>query len=189
MGTLPYISRTAESDTVATKNSPSKIKPSVESVAASAKQQSDTFNKAAEAFHQRDFKKAKELFEQAAEGPTREMAFSARNHVRMCEQRLAKSDVKLEAPEDLYTFAITLMNKQDFAGAVPHLEKALAGREMDHYHYALAVAHGQAGNIEKAAQHLRRALDLQPRNRSLALSDGDFAETARHPVIREILQR
>jgi len=174
---------------VATKNSPSKTKPSAESVAALAQQQADAFSKAAEAFHQRDFRKAKELFEQAAAGPTREMAFSARNHLRMCEQRLAKAEVKLESPEDLYTFAVTLMNKQDFAGAVPHLEKALATQPADHYHYALAVAYGQTGQIDKAAQHLRRALDLQPRNRALALGDGDFAETARHPMIREILQR
>lgn len=174
---------------MATKNSPSKTKPSAESAAASLKQQSDAFNKAAEAFHHRDFKKAKELFEQAAEGPNREMGFSARNHIRMCEQRLAKAEVKLDSPEELYTFAVALMNRQDFAAAVPHLEKAIAGHEADHYHYALAVAYGQTGNIDKAAQHLKRALDIQPRNRSLALSDSDFAETARNPLIREILQR
>jgi tetratricopeptide (TPR) repeat protein len=178
-----------QSQTVATKNSPSKTKPSADSVAASLKQQTDTFNKAAEAFHQRDFKKAKDLFEQAADGPNREMGFSARNHLRMCEQRLAKREVKLETAEDHYTFAVTLMNRQDFSGALPHLEKAVSGADADHYHYALAVAHGQTGNVEKAAHHLRRALDLQPRNRNLALSDNDFAETARHPQIREILQR
>ena len=107
----------------------------------------------------------------------------------MCEQRLAKSEVKLESAEDLYTYAVALMNKQDFAGAVPHLEKAVAARGADYYHYALAVAYGQTGQIDKAAQQLRRALELQPRNRAVALSDSDFLETARHPQIREILGR
>lgn len=174
---------------MATKNSPAKSKPAAEAVNAGLKQQNDTFNKAMEAFHARDFKKAKDLFAQASEGPSREMGFAARTHLRMCEQRLAKAEVRLEAPEDLYTFAVALMNRQDFAAAVPHLEKALKVNEADHYHYAIAICLGHTGHADQATEHFRRALELQPRNRALALGDPDFAELARTPQIRELLQR
>ena len=43
------------------------------------------------AFHQRDFRKALPLFERATQGPVKEMAHSARTHLRMCESRLANA--------------------------------------------------------------------------------------------------
>ena len=174
---------------MATKNSPSKPKPAADTLAAGIKAQTDTFNKAMESFHQRDFKKAKDLFAQAADGPSREMGYAARTHLRMCEQRLTKAEVRLEAPEDLYTFAVTLMNRLDFAGAQSYLQKAINTSEADHYHYALAICLGHTASIDQAVQHFRRALELQPKNRALALSDPDFSELARNPQIRELLQR
>ena len=150
--------------------------------------QLDNFNRAVEAFHQRDFKKAKELFESAANGPAREVAFSARTHLRMCEQRLERDKVNLQSPEDFYAYATALVNRQQFAEAIPYLEKALAAHEADHYHYSLALCQGQTGNLDAAVRHLARAIDLSPRNRGLASTDSDFVELLRQPQIRELLQ-
>jgi len=158
-------------------------------MAAAQKQQSDQYNRAMQAFHQRDFKKAKELFAEAAEGPVREMAFAAKTHLKMCEQRLAKVEVKLETPEEAYNYAVALMNRRDYSGAVTNLELALRSSDADHYHYALAIAQWHAGAQDKAVEHFRRALALQPRTRSQALTDPDFSELARHPQIRELLQK
>ena len=142
-----------------------------------------------EAFQQRDFKRAKDLLTQAIEGPAREKSFAARTHVRMCEHRLAQGEIRLETPEENYNFAVTMMNRRDFSGALPYFEKALRAQEADHYHYALAICLGHLGNIDQAAEHFRRALELQPRNRALALSDADFSDLARNSQIRELLQR
>jgi hypothetical protein len=53
----------------------------------------------------------------------------------------------------------------------------------------MSIAQWHTGNQEKAIEHFRRAVTLQPRNRSVALSDPDFAELARNPQIRELLQK
>lgn len=149
--------------------------------------QLETFNRAMEAFHQRDFKKAKDLFETAANGPAREVAFSAKTHARMCEQRLAKDAMKFDSPEDYYAYATALANRQQYREAIPLLLKALQLREADHYHYALALCLGQSGDLDGAMRHLSRAIEIAPRNRGLASTDPDWAELIRQPKIRELL--
>lgn len=150
--------------------------------------QLEAFNRAMEAFHQRDFKRAQELFETASKGPAREVAFSARQHMNMCEQRLAKANVQFESPEDYYAYATTLVNRQQYSEAIPYLQKALEAHEADHYHYAMALCQGQSGHIDAAVRHLARAIDLSPRNRGLASTDADFTELLKQPQIRELLQ-
>src|SRR5690242_20836864 len=48
-------------------------------------------------------------------------------------------------------------------------------RSADHVLYALALAKGLAGDIDGAHDHLKRAIDLEPRNRISARQDADFA--------------
>lgn len=140
-------------------------------------------------FHAREFSEAKRYFEQAAAGPAREIAFSAKTHLRMCEQRLeTAAPPKLESPEDRYNYAITLLNERRFDQARHQLELALRDQEADHYLYALAVAIGNLGDIQEAARHLRRSIELSPKNRVVAHNDPDFAELARHGEIRALLQ-
>ena len=140
-------------------------------------------------FHARDFKKALQLFEKAAEGPLRDMAAAARTHAKMCEQRLARAAVVLESHDDYYNYAVSLMNRQDHRSAYEHFEKSLALKETDYAHYGLAACNGFLGRVEEAARHLRRAIEMRPDNRAAAHNDPDFAELNRQPVIRELLQQ
>ena len=138
-------------------------------------------------FHQRDFRRALPLFEQAAEGPVMGMVHSARTHLRMCESRLANSDPSSRDSEQNYHFGIAQVNLRNFAAAVAALEASVKQRETDYAQYALAVALGNLGKVDQAVPHLRRAIQMQPRNRTAALTDPDFHELAKHQPIRDLL--
>jgi tetratricopeptide (TPR) repeat protein len=140
------------------------------------------------AFHARDFARAKQFFEASLEGTAKEVNYAAKQHLLMCEKRLASAAVHLESAEDYYNFAVSLMNKRDGEGAAQHLEKALQLGEADYMHLAMAVALGMRHDISGAARHLQRAIEIHPRNRIAAHNDPDFAELMQHTAIRELLQ-
>jgi tetratricopeptide (TPR) repeat protein len=149
--------------------------------------QQRSFDNAMQAFHMRDFAKAKQLFESSLEGPVKEIGYAARQHLLMCQQRLAKPAVKLESAEDLYNYGISQMNKRDLDGAQASFEKALRQDDADYVHYALALVMGFKNDVASAATHLRRAIEISPRNRVAAHNDPDFAELLQHAQIRELL--
>ncbi len=150
--------------------------------------QASLYEKAMKLFHSGQFAKAAKLFESVDEGPHREMAHAARAHRTVCERRLAAQQFEPSTPEERYDYAIALINGRRFEQAREHLTKALAQvKDGDHIHYALAICYGVEGDIEKAADHLRRAVELQPKNMVLARSDPDFAPFAQNSLIREIL--
>lgn len=150
--------------------------------------QQQLFDEAIQAFHAREFARAKPLFEAAARGANREMAHSARLHARMCEHRISNAPPVLESVEEMYNFAVALMNRGEFAAAEGHLQRALdqAGNA-DHLHYAMALCRGRQGDIEGAHRHLKRAIELEPRNRAQARADADFADLVRRPEISGLL--
>ncbi len=154
-------------------------------LAPSAQQKS--FDAAMQSFHMRDFAKAKQQFETALEGPLKEIGHAAKQHLLMCQQRLAKSPAKLDNAEDLYNFGISQMNKRDLDGAQLSFEKALKHDDADFVHYALALVMGAKHDIAGAVTHLKRAIEIAPRNRVAAHNDPDFAELMQHAPIRELL--
>ena len=154
-----------------------------------AQEQSDLFGQAIALFHARDFGRAGSLFEKAAVGPSVDIAHSARVYRRVCEQRLASAPPVLKMAEEYYDYAIRLLNERKPDAAEPYLiEAARLSPEQDHIHYSLALCHGMQGEIQDAYAHLRRAVELDPRNRSQARNDPDFAEFARHPLFDDLLR-
>lgn len=148
------------------------------------------FESAVGLLHAGNFAKAKALFEQAAKGPGLEMAHSARVRARMCERRIAREEVSLRTPEDLYGYAIALINERQLQSAEQYLQRALAlAPRGDHIYYALALCRGLSGDVEGAYAHMRRAIELQPRNRAVARNDPDFAEIGPQPPLSELLYR
>ena len=149
--------------------------------------QTERFNRAMALFHARDFRKARDLFAQASEGPAKEIVFAAKSHLRMCEQRLERSAPKPETPEDYYTLGVALTNARRLDEARHAFEQALRSREADHYHYGLSVCLALSGDADAAARHLSRAIELQPTNRTVARNDSDLAPYLQLPVIQAAL--
>jgi tetratricopeptide (TPR) repeat protein len=150
--------------------------------AASSPNQFGSFEAAMKLFHARQFKEARNLFVQAAGGPERDVANRARLHIAMCERRLQQATVNLGSAEDNYNYGVALINSRNLAEARAHLEKALEmSPGADHIHYALALAQALAGDLTNAQQNLKRAIELEPRNRLIARQDADFAPLANLP--------
>ena len=57
----------------------------------------------------------------------------------------------------------------------------------DYIHYALALAHAMAGEPAGALEHLKRAIELEPKNRLMARQDTDFGAIAGQPTFQALL--
>lgn len=182
--------KTAKGSGSVTKQAKATAKSAARAVAVESQElrlQSERFTKAMEAFHARDLKKARDLFGQAADGPNREMSYVARDHQRMCEQRLERLSIKLDSPEDYYASGVAFTTQGKLPEAKKALEQAIKLRNADHYHYALALCLGLMGDIGGSAHELRTAIEMEPANRLAARRDPDFAELLPHAAIRALV--
>ena len=139
-------------------------------------------------FHARELQQARTLFQRAVEGPERDVAQRAQLHIAMCDRRLRQETVSLRSAEDYYNYAIALINQRKLAEAREHLEKALAiAPRADHVHYALAAVHALSGDAAGAHENLKRAIEIEPRNRIMARQDADFAQVASQAIFEALL--
>lgn len=153
-----------------------------------AQTQVKSFEHAVRLFHSRKFAEARDLFSAATVGPNREMAHNAALHVRMCESRLSKPVVDVHTAEEHYNYGVAMINVRNLTEAQQHLEAALKLEpQKDYIYYALALAKGLAGDIEGAHENLKRAIELDPRNRIAARQDADFAGITNQPQIHDLL--
>lgn len=152
------------------------------------REQAELFDRAMKLFHAAGYGAARDLFERAALGPLAAMAHSAQLHAAMCTRRVASREPSLHTPEEHYDYAIALINQRRFTEAERHLTEAAARiPDADHVHYALALCRGLAGDLRGAYRHLRRAIEIAPRNRTAARNDPDFAGIARLSPLLELL--
>ena len=146
------------------------------------------FEAAMKRFHARQFAEARVLFQQAAAGAERDVAQRAQLHIAMCDRRLQQTTVSFGTAEEYYTYGVALINTRNVAEARTQLEKALAiAPGSEHIHYALALAQALAGDLANAQVNLRRAIELEPRNRLIARQDADFAPLAHQAPFRSLL--
>jgi tetratricopeptide (TPR) repeat protein len=146
------------------------------------------FEAAMKLFHARKLKEARDLFQQATNGPERDVAQRANLHMAMCDRRLQQATVSLGSAEDYYNYGIALINSRNLAEARKHLEKGVEiSPAADHIHYALAVAQALAGDLNAAFGSLQRAIELEPRNRLTARQDADLASLTNQPPFSGLL--
>src|SRR5262249_30685362 len=146
------------------------------------------FESAMKFFHSRKFREAREAFLQAKEGPQRDIAQRADLHIRMCDRRLQSAAVTPSSAEELYTYGVALLNTRNLATAQQNLQKALdLAPDTDHIHYAMALCKALSGDLAGAHHHLKRAIDLEPRNRLAAKQDADFAPFTHQAPLDELL--
>jgi len=153
-----------------------------------AQKQLGSFEAAMKLFHARKLKEARDLFLQSAQGPERDVAHRSRLHANMCEQRLQQIVPSLRSAEDFYNYAVALLNTRQIDEARTHLERALQmTRDADHVLYALAVTQALSGDASGAHDHLKRAIELEPKNRLLARQDGDFSSLSGQAPFQALL--
>ena len=173
---------------------PQAPKPSVSRAAVAVAQplngqkQLGNFEAAMKLFHARKLREARELFVMAAEGPERDVAQRAKLHMAMCDRRLQSETPALGSAEDHYNYGVALINTRNLSEARTHLQKALEmAPHSDHIHYALALAQALGGDSHNAFENLKRAIELEPRNRLIARQDADFAPLANQAPFDSLL--
>jgi len=140
------------------------------------------FDAAIKLFHARNLKEAREFFLRATKGPERDVAQRAQLHAAMCDRRLEQAAPVLRTAEEHYNYGVALFNTRDVRGAREHLETALRlAPDADHIYYALGVAQALMGDVADAHESVRRAIELEPRNRIIARHDADLAPLAGQP--------
>lgn len=139
-------------------------------------------------FQKHNYEKAKEVFAKLAGGSAHEVASRARVYLRMCEQKLGRTQSAPRTAADYYNLGVAQLNARNLDAAIEYLNKAerLAANQ-DHVRYALAAAHALLGNVEAALEHLKVALDLRPANRFLARRDDDLRPLAHDPRFQRLL--
>jgi tetratricopeptide (TPR) repeat protein len=153
-----------------------------------AENQLGSFEAAMKLFHARDFKPARDLFLQTANGPERDVAHRARLHAVMCDRRLEQAAPNLRSAEDYYTYGVAQLNVRKVAEARALLEQALQlAPGADHIYYALALAQALGGDLAGAHENMKRAIELEPCNRIMARQDADFAPLANQPPFDVLL--
>jgi tetratricopeptide (TPR) repeat protein len=163
-------------------------KPGASNAAPNGVRQMAAFEAAMKLFHTRKLKEARELFHQATIGPERDVAQRANLHMAMCDRRLQQTVVALGSAEDYYNYGIALINSRNLPEARAHLEKGLQiSPGSDHIHYALAVAQALSGDLHGAHDSLKRAIEIEPRNRLAARQDSDLAPLANQPLFSVLL--
>ena len=128
-------------------------------------------------------------FQKIVEGPNSSLRHRAEVHAQICRRQIESNKVKLTTVDDYYNYGIKLVNDGQLDEAERHFRKALKmAPKSDHLHYACAVARALSGDAEGASVNLKRAIELNARNRRLARGDSDFSKILRHPLITELLR-
>ena len=105
----------------------------------------------------------------------RELLERARLYLKVCERELEPKEPSPKTADEWVYAATVAQNSGDDATALRHLQRALAeDARHDHAHYMMAVASAQRQDTAAALDHLRRAVSLNPENRSRARQDPDL---------------
>ena len=139
-------------------------------------------------FRSQNFALAKAAFERALEGPQRELTHNSRLHIAMCERRMQSAQAEFATAEENYNYAIARLNTRDLSTSRRYFEAALAmAPNGDHIYYGLSLCCGLSGDLQGCYENLKRAIDMQPRNRLIARQDPDFNTIVQHPVFHQLL--
>ena len=140
-------------------------------------------------FSQKQFAKAQTGFEKAARGPAAHIADKARSYAQICARKTDQPEVRLETADDHFNYGVERLNVRDMAVARQHLSQALTlDPDGEHILFTLALCCGLAGDAAAACENLKRAIDLEPKNRILARQDPEFLALAQQiPGLRALL--
>lgn len=117
----------------------------------------------------------------------KELHERARVYLAICErQSAAGRSQEPRTVEERMNAATVALNRGAFEEAIGLLRAIDGGNDV--VYYMLAVAHASLGDAAQAIPHLRRAVELNPENRYLALQDADFQPLRDDPGFAALLE-
>jgi tetratricopeptide (TPR) repeat protein len=154
-----------------------------------AKAQMRTYEEGVRLFSQGKLREALDSFIETAKGPEAHVADKARSYAQVCERRTRSMEPQLVTAEDHFNYGVERLNARDFARALHHFEVSLSLRpDAEHVYFTMALCCGLAGDGTGACENLKRAIDLEPKNRILARQDPEFGGILlQFPGLRSLL--
>jgi hypothetical protein len=148
-----------------------------------------TWDAAVQLFSRRSYAEAASLFRQATQGPAVHVADKARSYEEICRRQISRPQVEFRTADDHFYYAVERLGARDLEQAQVHLLHALRLQpEGDHILYTMSLCCGFSGDGNGACENLKRAIDLDPKNRVMAKQDSDFTSLARQfPGLRALL--
>jgi tetratricopeptide (TPR) repeat protein len=135
------------------------------------------YEKGFEALQRREYSRAGELFRSLLTDypEEKELHERVRLYINICDREAAPREASPKSLDERVYAATLALNAGRYDAAVEHLRVVLdAEPSHDHAEYMLAVVDSARGRPADALSHLRRALELNPDNRALALQDPDL---------------
>lgn len=137
-----------------------------------------------------DYTGAAESFRQVLQRypEERELIERAHLYLRVCERETAvRAAVPQTTAERVYAATMSL-SAGDAEAALGHVQRAIEQEPGSHRaHYMMAVIRSTRSESTQAVEHLRRAIELNPDNRSLARQDADLERLRQTPAVRALL--
>jgi Tfp pilus assembly protein PilF len=138
-----------------------------------------------------DYAGAAEAFRQVLQRypEERELVERAHLYLRVCERETAQRAAAPQTTAERVYAATMSLSAGDSDAALNHAQRALDQEPASHRaHYMMAVIRSTRLEAAKAVEHLRRAIELNPDNRSLARQDADLENLRQTPAVRALLE-
>ena len=149
------------------------------------------YERGLEALQRREFHAAAETLRRVVEQypEERELHERVRLYLKICDRETSPAPPAPQTLKERVYAATLALNAGAHEQALGHL-KAASGEspDDDHVQYMLAVVHTLRGDRELALTHLRRAIDLNPDNRTLARQAPDFEPIRHHEGFRQAVE-
>lgn len=129
------------------------------------------FSEALELVHEKEWQKARKVFAKVVEeSDQNEITGRAQQYLTICQEQLGENTP--EDVDDPFLEAVVLKNQGRLEEALEQAEKG-SGKD-DRFVYLQASIHSLLEQGDEAEKALRKAVELNPRNRIYAFHDPDF---------------
>jgi tetratricopeptide (TPR) repeat protein len=117
-----------------------------------------------------------------------ELVERCRMYIATCKRQAGRPNLDFATPEERYDYAVSQLNQGFYEEAREQLDAVVAEtKSADFAYYGLAVLDSITGRVQACLDNLSHAIELNPRNRLQARSDGDFQNMADDPRFTELL--
>ncbi len=146
------------------------------------------YNAAVHLVQQGKFEKAVAALEKLLLAAPPQIVERCRMYLVTCRRQLEHNSLSFSTPEERSDYAISKLNQGFFEDAREHFTAILADHpRADYAFYGLAVLDSITGRSQECLANLRRAIELNARNRLQARSDNDFLNMLDDPRFTELL--
>jgi tetratricopeptide (TPR) repeat protein len=146
------------------------------------------YESALQLLQQGKYERALAAFEKLLPNAPPELLERCRMYVATCRRQIERPHLDFATPEERYDYAVAQLNRGFYDEAREQLNAVVRhDNSAEFAFYGLALLDSITGRSQECLANLARAIELNPRNRLQARTDGDFQSMADDPRFTELL--